>query len=397
MVARIRERLRLFASRDYRHILVTGFLVTYLAVALCLVAANLLTQRFDRALAESLFIAVMGYGYFRYRRTGDTFFGAQLSFWPPAVLIFFQMIRNDFSDFTVIYALLLPLASFFLFDFKRALRYTLLIFLLLSLCIFYARLHVGEHPYLHSPTALVNTFFGAMFVIAFGVFHHLSFYRSYTALQRANEQKEILLQEIHHRVKNNLNVIASIVGLQAINDDGRALSQLQHTKGRIESIAIVHEMLYKKRDDFAQIDFEQYIDKLSTLVETVYATGKVQRVFNGNGIALSLECMLDLGLITNELLTNTYKYAFAQTPEPVITVELVSTGPDTLRYRYHDNGCGVTLPESIDALKTLGLKLVSMAVRKLKGELSIESRDGLEIIVTFQKKCRKPNGEVAHA
>ena len=95
-----------------------------------------------------------------------------------AVLIFFQLYHNNFSDFTVIFAIILPLASFFLYNLKRAIISTAVVYSILILLIFHLHTQYTDHPYLNSPTALINTAIGALFIIAFGLLYQLSFYRS---------------------------------------------------------------------------------------------------------------------------------------------------------------------------------------------------------------------------
>ncbi len=374
-------------SLEYKHLLVRGFLGTYITIALLLCIINTITQRYDRAIPEAIFVLIMLMGARHYLKTGNVLWGAHMSFWPPALLILFQLHTHQFNDFTIIYALLLPLATFFLYSLRRALVYTGIVYTILALLIIYWRLQLESHLYLHSTTALVNTLFGALFVIAFGLFYHLSFYRSYNALKHAHSQQEILLQEIHHRVKNNLNVIASIVGLQALNDDGRARSQLLHTKGRIESIAIVHEMLYKKHDDYTKIDFEPYVNKLGELVQRLHGTQQVAHHFCGNNIALRLEYMLDLGLIINELLINAYKHAFKNTPNPEILLNLHVLSDGVLRFHYHDNGCGIDNIEDAKTTQSLGLTLVELSVKRLQGTMVVQNQNGLDILITLKRNA----------
>lgn len=371
-------------QNEYKHILVSGFLLSYIGVALLLVIANSLNGRYDRAVAELVFITIMTGGYFYYRKTGDTLIGAHFSFWPPAALIFVQLYNSHFYDFTVIYAIVLPLASFFLYELRRAIVYTTVIYSLLALTIIYARTQFVDHPYLHSSISLVNTVFGSVFVIAFGLFYQLSFYRAFRHMQDANAEKEILLKEIHHRVKNNLNVIASIVDLQARGNDRHSAAQLHLTQGRIESIAIVHEMLYQKQNDFAQIDFQDYIAKLTQMVERLHVMDDVTYHIEGHGITLPVNVMLDLGLITNELLTNTHKHAFSGTLDPEVTITLERMPSSLYRYVYRDNGSGIgDIDEALKG-KSLGLRLVRLSAQKMDATLEFDNTDGFAIRLEFK-------------
>ncbi len=383
MLQRFKSSFSNFVHSDYNNILVAGFLYSYISITTLLAIANTVTGRFDRAGAEIVFLAIMLGGYLYYRKSKNELVGAHFSFWPPAVLIFFQLYHNNFSDFTVIFAIILPLASFFLYNLKRAIISTAVVYSILILLIFHLHTQYTDHPYLNSPTALINTAIGALFIIAFGLLYQLSFYRSYHQMKLANTEKEILLKEIHHRVKNNLNVIASIVDLQARNNDRHSAQQLHLTQSRIESIAIVHEMLYQKKNNFAQINFEDYMHKLSQMVEQLHVMLDVEYLIQGHGITLPVNIMLDLGLITNELLTNSHKHAFANTRKPEIEISLEKIQEHRYRFFYRDNGSGVPDIDEIDPEQSLGLRLIRLSVKKMSALLEFKNIDGLNVIIEF--------------
>jgi two-component sensor histidine kinase len=384
MLNQIEKRLLNFLQSDYKHTLIVGFLLSYIAVTGSLAIINTLLGRYYRSIPELIFVSVITMTYLYYKNIGYSQRILHITFWTPAIHVLLLLYISHFYDFTVIYAIVLPLASFFLYELKDALKNTSFFYMLLAALILYMRSQFPEHPYLHSPTALLNTVFGSIFVIAFGLFYQLSFYRAYRQMKYANAEKEILLKEIHHRVKNNLNVIASIVDLQARGNNVHLAKQLQLTQSRIESIAIVHEMLYQENNDFASIDFQTYMYKLAKMIERLHVDKNIVYRIEGNTIALPINTMLDLGLITNELLTNSHKHAFANTLEPKIEILLIETDLGKYRYSYHDNGSGIaaSILDSVD-IKSLGLRLIRLSTKKMDAHLEFDTTNGLLVVIDF--------------
>ncbi len=379
----MKRRILQFLQGDYRHILITGFLLSYMGVTASLALINGLSERYDRALPEFVFVTIIAATYLYFRKTGNIKLTTHLLFWTPAIHIFLLLYMNRFNDFTIIYAIILPLASFFLYELRNALIHTLCIYILLGLLVFYMRMHYPEHPFLHSPTALLNTLFGSVFVIAFGLFYQLSFYRTYLHVKHADAEKELLLKEIHHRVKNNLNVIASIIDLQARMSNVEVVKQLQLTQGRIESIAIVHEMLYQENNDFAKISFEDYMYKLGDVLQRLHAREDITFRIETNGLTLPIGVILDLGLISNELITNSYKHAFHGVSDPVIEISLLKNDATTYQYRYHDNGTGVATAVFGAKTKGLGLRLIQLSAKKMEALLEVYDTVGFTMTLDF--------------
>ena len=189
-------------------------------------------------------------------------------------------------------------------------------------------------------------------------------------------EKEILLKEIHHRVKNNLQIISSLLNLQAGNlRDSEFYPLFKESQNRVRSMALVHEILYQS-DDLAKIDFSDYVSKLSTYLFRSYGVnpGKIILNLNVKNIFLEVDRAIPCGLIINELLSNVLKYAFPD-GKGKVSVDFQPGKEDDFLLEVRDDGIG--LPEEVDfkEAETLGLNLVTNLVEQLDGEIKI-ARDG---------------------
>ena len=197
-------------------------------------------------------------------------------------------------------------------------------------------------------------------------------------------EKENLLKEVHHRVKNNLQIIASLLHLQEITADKEVLTILRESEGRVRSMASIHENLYQS-PTFTDINFKQYTEKL--LYDRLYTYGvpknTIMTKLDIEEIKLNIETAIPLGLIINELVTNIIKYAFTDM-NGTITIKLQSQN-DKMELIIADNGIG--LPKDIDIKnsETLGLQLVNNLINQIEGKLEINIDDGTEFKILFKE------------
>ena len=200
------------------------------------------------------------------------------------------------------------------------------------------------------------------------------------------KEKEVLLKEIHHRVKNNLQVISSILNLQSsFVKDEKTLEILDESRNRIRSMAIIHENLYRTTN-FSSIDFTAYLQNLCiNLISSYHVySGVVEFKDEMENIDLVLDQAIPCGLLVNELITNSIKYAFPSKQAGIITVGLEEKD-GKIYLRIEDNGIG--LPKDFDMMKTdtLGLQLVSTLVEQLDGEITVSNHQGTKYLITFGK------------
>lgn len=199
------------------------------------------------------------------------------------------------------------------------------------------------------------------------------------------KEKEILLKEVHHRVKNNMQVISSILNLQSsyVKDD-YALSLLKECQNRIKSMAYIHESLYQTKN-FEGVNFSEYVSTLTkNLVHTYSVNTKgVKLVLNLNDLFLNLDLSIPCGLIINEIISNSLKYAFPHKKGGIIFVNLTIKN-NLVNIEIGDNGIGIPAHVDIKQTQTLGLQLVDTLIEQIDGSLKLERNNGTKFIIKFK-------------
>jgi PAS domain S-box-containing protein len=205
-------------------------------------------------------------------------------------------------------------------------------------------------------------------------------------IKKSLREKEVLLKEIHHRVKNNFQIIISLLNLQSggIND-ADLLRLFNESTNRIRAMALVHEKLYQS-ENISDIAFSAYLRTISEELYTSYASGplKPELVIESEDIYLGIDQAIPCGLILNELLTNSLKYAFPESgSDNIINITMHASGAGDIILAISDNGIG--LPENIDIgkISSLGLQLVSVLIKQIHGNYQIDRRNGTSWVVTF--------------
>jgi two-component system, sensor histidine kinase PdtaS len=191
------------------------------------------------------------------------------------------------------------------------------------------------------------------------------------------KEKEALLQEVHHRVKNNLQVIASLLSLQSgYIRDPHTLMQFQESQGRIHSMALIHEKLYQS-ETLASVDLADYVRTLAnTLVRTYTSNADVKLETRLEPASVSIDTALPIGLMLNELLTNALKYGFPKGRSGRLLVALSAEVDDHLNLQVQDDGVGLKPDFELEQAKTLGLRLVRMFAKQLRAEVTVQSEPG---------------------
>ena len=209
--------------------------------------------------------------------------------------------------------------------------------------------------------------------------------RTQEQIQATLEEREILLKEIHHRVKNNLQLIASLLSMQARRiSDPATLEVFADSQSRVHSMALIHERLYKS-ESLAEIDFGVYVRALANDLLPSHAAHpeSIRLDIDVVDIALDLDTAVPCGLIVNELVTNALKYAFPDGREGSIHIGFAH--PESIFVLVvRDDGVGV--PKDLDLQQTtsLGLRLVRILTEQLEGEISFNTNhQGTEVVITF--------------
>ncbi len=221
----------------------------------------------------------------------------------------------------------------------------------------------------------------------------VSFAEDITERRRAEDQikaslleKEVLLKEIHHRVKNNLQIISALLELQSESiPNGKTRSAFRESQDRIKSMALVHQKLYMS-EDLAQIDFAGYIKSLTDYLYRAYEgeTDRIRMSFDLEGVSLGIDEAVPCGLLVNELVSNSLKHACPDCRKGEISVSLCESDDGLVTIEISDNGVG--LPSGLDFhdSETLGLQLVNMLTRQLGGEIDINGDEGVSIMLRFK-------------
>jgi two-component sensor histidine kinase len=211
-------------------------------------------------------------------------------------------------------------------------------------------------------------------------------------LRESLREKEILLREIHHRVKNNMQVVQSLLYLQAnaIRDrvDPVALEAFRQSRDRIKTMAAIHDRLYRSAD-LASIDFDDYLHALVADLERSYGVvGRVRVGVGGGKVRLGIDQAIPCGLIVNELVSNSLKHAFPGKRHGRVEVRLRPVESRRLQLSVSDNGVGLPRAHSLTNASTLGLQLVSDLVAQLSGEVQLVRQQGTRIRIQFPEAQR---------
>ena len=200
-------------------------------------------------------------------------------------------------------------------------------------------------------------------------------------------EKETLLKEIHHRVKNNMQIVCSLLNHQAqYIKDKNVIDIFTESQNRIMSMSLVHEKLYQSKD-LAKIDFSDYLNELvANLIQSyVENSGKISLNMNIENIQLDIDLAIPCGLIANELVTNSIKYAFPAGRKGKIKIVFRKTDEDMLELLIGDDGIGFPLDMDFRKTGSLGLHLVTiLAEHQLHGEIHLNRNEGVEFLIKFR-------------
>ncbi|MGE4290226.1 MAG: histidine kinase dimerization/phosphoacceptor domain -containing protein [Salinivirgaceae bacterium] len=209
-------------------------------------------------------------------------------------------------------------------------------------------------------------------------------------IHQALQDKEVLIREIHHRVKNNLQIISSIINLQRMRIDNPDTENVfNEMQRRIMAIASIHHKLYQG-DSVSLINMKEY---LTEIVESIHQAFddqgmEVNYQISIQNIKLDIDAAVSLGLIVNELVTNAYKYAFKAGHKNHLTIGLTATGLHQYQLRVSDSGPGLPQEFSIEKSDSLGMRMVSLLTRQLKGKIDIQNQQGAVVLIDFKEALK---------
>ncbi|MCI5054714.1 MAG: hypothetical protein MRY83_01330 [Flavobacteriales bacterium] len=218
----------------------------------------------------------------------------------------------------------------------------------------------------------------------------LKFRRQRNQLRESLNRNTVLLKEIHHRIKNNLQMVTSLLDLQANTiDNNEAATILETGMNRVQSISLLHQKLYQN-EDFANINFKEFVRQLASQIEDIHSS--IQKEITVQ-MDIADNCLLDidqavpLSLILNELITNSYKYAFQNKDEGQIKIKLIQKESNMLQFDYHDNGTGFD-EKQVGKMQSLGTRLISILSKQMKGKSNWNNKNGVHYSINFESVVR---------
>jgi two-component sensor histidine kinase len=217
--------------------------------------------------------------------------------------------------------------------------------------------------------------------------------RKSNVLAIRNKEKDTLLREIHHRVKNNFELVNTLLELQGGDVDSQlAKDKLSEGQIRISSMSLIHQKLYQN-DSISAIDFEEYSIQLTTQILNLYGLPKVKLTTQLNGLILDVDSAIPLGLILNELVTNSCKYAFSENKIGTISMAIFTAKDGEYIFEYRDNGPGI--PSEFDFKKTesLGLRLIQRLVKQLRGTFNYRYENLSIFEIKFKDTLSRKNDD----
>ena len=360
------------SGRDYKEISLYGFIYMFFAVISVAALTDTLTHNYADASIEAAAVVCNGALLYYLRRTGDIRRTSLIVVWLSALAVFAIVLVNDFRHASFIFLFFAPFSFYLVLDRQRLLLHAAAYYVMMLVLLFYGFLYSSNRELFDDTMARTALLSAILFVIAIGIFIYYAIQYSFDRLETSNREKELLLREVHHRVKNNLNMISSILGLQHTGND-RALRELvTRNRERIQAIATVHEMLYR-HDTLDRIDCREYIERLTQEMLRGCDRCDIAVRLDVETILLPLEEMIHFGLMIQEMFVNSLKHALAK--GGTITIRLLRHGTKIL-FEYFDSGGGCDLSR-LKKARTLGYDLIRFSVKKLHGTLDIRNRPGL--------------------
>ncbi|MES2683564.1 MAG: sensor histidine kinase [Pseudomonadota bacterium] len=211
----------------------------------------------------------------------------------------------------------------------------------------------------------------------------LAVMRSEQALRGSLREKDLLLGEIHHRVKNNLQIVQSLLDMQIeLTIDERAANALRDSQNRIQSMALIHQTLYQSHD-FAKVEFGVFLDTLMSHLQKSYGREDLTLGSQNEAVRLPIDKAIPCGLIVNELVTNALKHGFPDRRGGSVTVATRLLAGGRIEIAVSDDGIGIAEHLDLKTLSSLGMQLVQVLSEQLHAELAVQRRNPTRISLSF--------------
>ncbi len=209
-------------------------------------------------------------------------------------------------------------------------------------------------------------------------------------ISKQNEEKSLMLKEIHHRVKNNLQIISSLLNLHAETiSDQRVLSLFEDLRHRVNSMALIHQKMYQSKN-LVSIDMAGYIDDLiHSLIDAYHSDTIIRIKADVSEIEFNMDTIVPLGLILSEIISNSLKYAFDGLDDGEIAVSMKKIGPNLFALDVSDNGNGLPKGVNFEKTESLGMLLIRMLSEQINGEVTVRSDGGTKYRLVFREEVKE--------
>lgn len=373
-----------FNSSDYRDIMLKGLFLSSIVIFLFLGVISGL-MGFENIFWTKMLVSLLSALFFySYLKQGKMILHVLLLVLLVELDSAYVMLGEHVDSFVSIYPYFIIFGFFFFFKLRTAIWLTLAHLLYWLLVALYGHMLFPDDP-IFSMVSLANIAVCSLIAMIFAYFYYISIELSYEKLAHADRQKAILLKEIHHRIKNNLNKTSSLIGLQMMQMEQESELQsrevLQKSKLRIEAMAMVHDALYRT-EDLEKIDFKSYIENLTRHINQAYGEQIPVKVLCSK-THLGLDTMMKVGMIINELFTNTLKHSLQEKDSPPEVMISLERKGEEMRLRYSQSCKSTPDVAALSNAKTLGMTLIRIMVEEMEGILNITAEDDLRFEIIF--------------
>ncbi len=366
-------------TKNYKEISLYGFIYMFFIVVALACFVDVLSENYSDATVECVAVLIDYSLLYYLKKSQKIELVSIILVWLSAIAVFVLVYINDFYHSSYLFLFFAPFAFYLVLDKNRLLRHALLYYFFMIAFLVYAYYYSSNRLLFDDSIALGAIFIGIVFDIAIGIFIYYSIQYSFDKLETSNREKEFLLKEIHHRVKNNLNMISSILGLQETYNDKKIEQIITRNRDRIQAIATVHEMLYQ-HDSLANVNCSEYINTLTKEILRSYSYDDIKLNLHVDDFSIFLENMIHFGLMIQEMFINSIKHA--DSPNLTVTIIIQKNG-ENISFEYFDNGVGCDV-QMLKESHSLGYDLIQFSAKKLHADISILNKSGLHYHLEFK-------------
>jgi two-component sensor histidine kinase len=368
----------------YKKLFLYGAYLAIMILTVVASAVDLVVGNYEDAVIDIFFGSMTFIAYKKLFLHKDIIYAAVALFWIATLAEYLYLFIHS-VDFNIIFALLIPIIAFITLP-KKIIVYNLFFYYVSLFFLFAYYFTVDkENMFLHNTAYMISYLMAHLFIIAFGIFYYLAIDESLKRLERSNQNQALLLKEVHHRVKNNLNLVSSILGLQT--DRAKSLEQryfLEENQKRIESMAILHEILYS-RGMAMDADLKEYVETLVKHIVASSVSRQIEVKTDIAGIVLPMDSMIQLGIMLNEMMINSIKHAADNTEEVNITIRFNAVENGYMLH-YCDNASTIDTKRLEEGF---GYHLIVLTARHFHAAVHYDTTEGFCYRVVFETMERR--------